>query len=82
MMSSTPSTPSTPDTRWFIDLLAENVHDRWLAGRLAQSVTSRLAEDGEELCVSYDELSESAKELDRETVRSVLFALGTLGVLL
>lgn len=41
----------------------------------SQGVTSRLAEDGEELMRPYAELSEQAKDLDRNTVRTVFAAM-------
>lgn len=41
----------------------------------AQGVTTRKAEDGEELMVPYADLSEKAKELDRGTVRAVYQAI-------
>ena len=42
-------------------------------------VSSRRAEDGEELMVAYEELSEKAKELDRVTVRAVYAAIRRAG---
>ena len=58
-----------------IELVSAKVHDAWIASKAAQGVTSRKAEDGEELMVSYDQLSEKAKELDRGTVRAVYAAI-------
>ena len=43
----------------------------------AQGVTSRHSEFGEELMVPYADLSESAKDLDRATVRTVYTAIQT-----
>jgi len=43
----------------------------------AHGVTSRRSEFGEELMVPYANLSESAKDLDRATVRTVYTAIQT-----
>lgn len=51
------------------------VHHSWVATKLAQGITSRPSEWGEEQMVPYAELSERAKDLDRGTVRAVLAAL-------
>lgn len=40
-----------------------------------QGITSRKAEDGEELMVPYHHLSEKAKDLDRNTVKAVYKAI-------
>ena len=58
-----------------IESVAERVHERWLATKRAEGVTSRLSERGEELMVEYGRLSDGAKELDRETVRAVYAAI-------
>jgi hypothetical protein len=58
-----------------IELVAEKVHEAWLANKHAQGTTSRLSETGEELMVPYHQLSEPAKELDRVTVRAVYAAI-------
>lgn len=54
---------------------AEAVHDAWLAAKRAEGFTSRISEDGEELMVPYGELSEAAKDLDRNSVRASLTAV-------
>lgn len=54
-----------------LEAVAAEVHAAWMATKRAQGVSSRKAEDGEELMVPYAELTEKAKELDRETVRAV-----------
>ncbi len=46
-----------------------------MRSKLRQNITSRKAEDGEELMVPYDQLSEKAKDLDRETVKAVYAAI-------
>lgn len=58
-----------------IEAVSATVHAAWIASKLAQDVTSRKAEDGEELMVPYEQLSEKAKELDRATVRAVYAAI-------
>lgn len=58
-----------------LELVAAAVHEAWIASKAAQGVTSRPAEDGEELIAPYDQLSEKAKELDRGTVRAVYAAI-------
>lgn len=58
-----------------IEIVAAAVHRSWMNGKLAQGVTSRKAEDGEELMVEYDQLSEKQKEQDRATVRTVYAAI-------
>lgn len=58
-----------------IEVVSAKVHQSWMESKLAQSVTSRKAEDGEELMVPYAELSEKAKELDRGSVRAVYAAI-------
>jgi hypothetical protein len=60
-----------------IETTAAAVHDAWMATKLAAGVTSRQSEDGEELMVPYDQLSEQAKDLDRATVRAVFDAAPT-----
>lgn len=58
-----------------IETVSHEVHEDWMAGKLAKGVTTRRAEDGEELMVPYPALSEQAKELDRSTVRAVYAAI-------
>ena len=62
--------PATTDER--LEVVSAAVHDDWMASKLAQGVTSRCGQDGEEYMVPYAQLSEAAKELDRVTVRAVL----------
>ena len=49
-----------------------------MESKLAQGVTTRKSESGEELMVPYEHLSENAKELDRVTVRVVYKAIESL----
>ena len=60
-----------------MELVAALVHESWMEGKRIQGVTSRKSETGEELMVPYDQLSESAKELDRGTVRAVYAAINS-----
>ena len=48
-----------------IELVSAKVHESWIKSKLNLGVTSRKAEDDEELMVPYSELSEKAKSLDR-----------------
>ncbi len=61
-----------------IETVAANVHDAWVKTKRAQGITTRKSESGEELMVEYDELSEEAKELDRNSVRAVYAAIESL----
>jgi hypothetical protein len=65
------NTPQLPD----IEVVSAKVHEAWMESKRAQGVTSRKSETGEELMVPYDQLSESAKELDRGSVRAVYEAI-------
>jgi hypothetical protein len=58
-----------------IEHVAAMVHLDWMATKRAQGVESRTSEAGEELMVPYHQLSESAKDLDRNTVRAVYAAI-------
>jgi hypothetical protein len=58
-----------------LEVVAAEVHLAWMASKHAQGITSRKAEDGEELMAPYAQLSERAKDLDRNTVRAVYAAI-------
>lgn len=58
-----------------LELVAAEVHAAWIESKRAQGISSRRSEDGEELMVPYAQLSEPAKDLDRNTVRAVYAAL-------
>lgn len=62
-----------------IEVVSSKVHEAWMDSKRAQGVTTRKAEDGEELMVPYEQLSEKAKELDRGTVRAVYKAIEQCG---
>lgn len=58
-----------------IEIVSAEVHLAWMLAKQAQGVTSRKAEDGEELMAPYEQLSDKAKDLDRQTVRAVYAAI-------
>lgn len=58
-----------------IEIVSAEVHAAWMESKRQQGVTSRKLEDGEELMVPYEQLSEKAKDLDRGTVRTVYAAI-------
>jgi len=58
-----------------IDQVAEEVHNDWIKTKKAAGITSRLAENGEELMVPFPQLSEAQKNLDRNTVKAVYKAI-------
>jgi hypothetical protein len=61
-----------------IEAVAAKVHDAWVQAKLAQGITSRKSETGEELMVEYVQLSEEARDLDRASVRAVYAAIQSL----
>jgi hypothetical protein len=58
-----------------IELVAAKVHEAWMENKRKAGVTSRKSETGEELMVPYEQLSETAKQLDRGAVRAVYDAI-------
>lgn len=58
-----------------LETVSAAVHEAWMESKRAMGVTTRRAEDGEELMVPYADLSEKAKDLDRGTVRAVYAAI-------
>jgi hypothetical protein len=58
-----------------IEVVSAAVHAAWMDSKRAQGVTTRKAEDGEELMAPYEQLSEKAKQLDRGTVQAVYAAI-------
>ncbi len=66
-----------------IEVIAENVHDVWAEGRIAEGWTYGEKKDGERrttpLLVPYGDLPENEKEVDRATVRETLRILLSLG---
>jgi hypothetical protein len=61
-----------------IEIVSAEVHKAWMESKEANGISSRKAEDGEELMVPYEELSEKAKDLDRITVKAVYEAISKL----
>ena len=61
-----------------IEKVSAEVHNEWIRSKLRQGVTSRKLETGEELMVPYEQLSETAKDLDRMPVRTVYGAIERL----
>ena len=63
--------------------IAENVHDVWAVGRIAEGWTYGQTKDFEKKTtpqmVAYDELSESEKEYDRNTALETLKLIVKLG---
>jgi hypothetical protein len=58
-----------------IEVVSSKVHEAWMESKRTQGVTTRKAEDGEELMAPYEQLSEKAKDLDRGTVKAVYAAI-------
>ena len=61
-----------------IELVSAQVHESWMESKKAIGISTRKSEDGEELMVPYEHLSEKAKDLDRNTVKAVYAAIGRL----
>ena len=61
-----------------IEQVSAEVHRAWMESKKTIGISSRKAEDGEELMVPYEQLSEKAKDLDRNTVRAVFAAIKKL----
>lgn len=62
-----------------IEIVSAKVHEAWIKSKLAQGVTSRKSETGEEMMVPYNQLSEKCKDLDRNTVKAVYEAIISVG---
>ncbi len=58
-----------------LETVASEVHHEWMESKRAMGLFSRKAEDGEELMVPYEQLSDKAKEFDRSAVRVVYAAI-------
>lgn len=61
-----------------IELVSAKVHEAWMDGKLSKGITTRKSENGEELMVPYEELSEEAKDADRNTVKAVYAAIESI----
>ena len=66
-----------------VEKIAENTHDVWAAGRIAEGWTyGKMRDDMQKTTpclVPYSELSESEKEYDRNTALSVIKLMLKLG---
>ena len=58
-----------------IETVSAKVHEAWMDSKKLKGITSRKLESGEELMVPYSELSETAKDLDRGSVKAVYIAI-------
>lgn len=58
-----------------VETVSAKVHEAWMNSKRLMRVDSRKSEDGEELMVPYEKLSEKAKDLDRSSVKAVYAAL-------
>lgn len=58
-----------------IEIVSSDVHNAWMKSKIQNGISSRRSEDGEELMVLYEQLSEKAKDLDRNTVKAVYDAI-------
>lgn len=77
-------TITLPESLWELtELLAENVHENWAAGRIAEGWRYGPARDDtkrENPClVPYGQLSDSEKSYDRNTAMETLKAIVALG---
>ncbi|MTK53107.1 RyR domain-containing protein [Paludibacter sp.] len=66
-----------------LEIIAHNVHNQWMAGRLADGWKYGSERNDEKKehpsLIPYEELSEDEKEYDRQTTRSVLKSLDEIG---
>ena len=58
-----------------IEVVSARVHESWMESKRKNGVSSRKSEDGEELMVPYDQLTEKSKALDRSSVQAVYAAI-------
>jgi hypothetical protein len=61
-----------------VEAISAKVHEQWMELKRSKGVESRKSETGEELMVPYEQLSESAKDLDRGSVKAVIAAIDSL----
>lgn len=61
-----------------IEKVSAEVHQAWMQSKKIHGISTRKSEDGEELMVPYEDLSEKAKDLDRNTVKAVYAAIKRL----
>ena len=58
-----------------VEIVSSKVHDAWMQSKLSNGINSRKSENGEELMVPYETLSEAAKDLNRNSVKAVYAAI-------
>ncbi|HMK05098.1 MAG TPA: RyR domain-containing protein [Ferruginibacter sp.] len=61
-----------------MEQVSPEVHKAWMTSKKDNGISSRRSEDGEELMVPYELLSEKAREPDRNTVKAVYAAIKKL----
>ena len=61
-----------------VEQVSARVHEAWMETKRSKGVTTRLSESGEELMVPYANLSEDAKDLDRNSLRVILETVLTI----
>ncbi len=61
-----------------VEAVSAKVHEAWMSSKTARGIHSRLSEQGEELMVPYDQLTEGSKDLDRQSVLAVYAAIASL----
>lgn len=66
----------SPEIKKMIEPMAKNVHDRWMAGRIAEGWQYGPNRDDEKKehpgIVSYEKLPNEEKKYDRQTVKATL----------
>lgn len=71
--------PIAPTITEILETLARNVHNRWMAGRLADGWKFGPKRDDEKKehpsMIPYEELPETEKEYDRQTVLTTITGL-------
>lgn len=61
-----------------IELVSAKVHETWMNSKLSKGIQSRKSENGEELMIPYELLTEESKDLDRSSVKAVYTAIQEL----
>lgn len=73
----------SPDILELVETIAENAHDVWAVGRIAQGWTyGKVRNDAKKetpCMIPYSELPESEKEFDRSTAMSAIKLIVKLG---
>lgn len=58
-----------------VEIVSAKAHEAWMNAKLKSGFTTRKSESGEELMVPYSELTEAAKDLDRQVVLTIYAAI-------